>query len=315
MDNAEDADGYLLFPNAIENGWGNIHVNRFRIHFLAENKCLTPNFPNSLFNYFPEIFSGTAHGTKKNRSSATKHNGSRGGEYVQFNLNIDSNPVHIAGQLRDDWVRVGWKQQNRGFSVDTMAYIQPILQRVLEPNILPPIRYHFLCGRRSWVIFKLKEWVDWLDPRYSCTIKKSFSIETEKEHTYQRDETFVLETAAIERFSGSSVLALDAISNDLREDIVAIWSTLLENFVDYHNLTPVNPPENLIFPLSHIPSRINGNVHFQMFDFANTEECKTDDVTLQIQHLHPYLEQINLHYELANAAMRIFEPGLLGPTT
>jgi hypothetical protein len=294
----ETADGKAFLYNKIENGWGDVHINRFRIHFLAENKCLLQTFPNSLYNNFEQIFSGTAPRTQKNRASVRKHAGDMGGEYLQFDLNLDLDLDHMIGQFRDDWVRVGWKKDRRGFAVDTMAYlISP--WRLLAPVFAgPSMRHHFLCGRRSWVIFKLQEWIDAIDRSRERPISKGYSLQTDQEHTCQRDEIFVLETAAIERFSGNSIRLRNWLTNGIQKDIISIWCTMLENFVKFHELKAIDPPDGYAFPEFQLPREQLGNVYYELGSFDSAYECRSNEVTGQIRRWHPYLDKIDLHYEL-----------------
>lgn len=297
MTDTERVDGRDLFHKPIEKGWGNVHMNRFRIHFLTEDRCLLPHFPNTIFDTFEQVFSGTAPRTLQNIVSATKHTGDRLGEYIQFDLRLKLDLDHLAGQFRDDWVKVGWKDRTRGFAVETMGYATNILKGAVVFNVTP-IRHHFLCGRRSWVIFKLREWVDLDMPSQKYLSPSKLSIRTDQEHKVQKDEIYVLETAAIERFSGLSINVRNQMSNGIKDMIINIWSTHLENFVKFHNLRVICPLDKFTFPPYQLEQKRIGNVYYQSSEFESATDCKSNNVAFQIRNWHPYLGDMNLDYDL-----------------
>lgn len=298
MADIEIVDGKSLFHNRIENGWGSVHINRFRIHFLAENMCLLPTFPRRILESFEHVFSGTAPNTTKNIATARKYRGEQGGEYIQFDLKLDLDLDQLAGQFRDDWVKVGWKDDTRGFAVDTMAYKISFLKGLLGPFVAgPPVRFHFLCGRRSWIMFKLREWVDTDMPSRKNLAPSRLPVCTDREHIMQKDEIYVLETAAIERFSGPSIMLRNWMSNGIRDMIVKIWSTLLENFVKFYNFRVICPLDDYTFPKYQFEQKRIGSVYYQLDEFETASDCRSNNVTFQIRKWHPYLESINLEYD------------------
>jgi len=147
----------------------------------------------------------------------------------------------LAPAIHVDWVSVAWPLA-RGFAVQTLRRKHPDwASRLIDSTFIggpPSLRiamkvmarlneYHFLSGRRSWILGKGSEALPGLP-----------------------DEVYYLDTSSIDRYTGAvhglgthhlgRVLLPEWRS--VRDSIVTIWSTLLRNYVRLNGFLPYPMP-------------------------------------------------------------------------
>jgi hypothetical protein len=227
---------------SIDDGSGDIHVNRFRIAFQPPKGIsaatlaadLVDNFPT----YFNSEFARVEWGSRQHEGKPTLHFHG----YAKV-LGLDLAKPH------DDWVVRHWVDRDIGFTAQTLKReffvagddvaagvgaavgasfifnavpVLGVVGKVLGPVATVVVggaaaihynRMHFLAGRRSWRI----------------SDGAVFGLSS---------NVIVLETAAIERFSAAAYRTADAVIG-LESRIPNVWIALLNNFVNKKRLTVV----------------------------------------------------------------------------
>lgn len=262
----------VMLPALIESGTGSIHMNAFRIYFKSPS-INGPAYVRDLYEKFELYFAGNMAPMLKNSVHVKKHIGSQGNSYLQFVLN------DFHGLISDDWVRVGWQDDDHGFAVET--------QKSLGFNSFVPFHEHFLTGRRSWIIERMSSQNTVLFQNFN---KKA--IDTDQSHLFSRNYIYFLETAAVERFSGKFIKFLaEHESTPIPVQITQIWSIMLINFLLANSLEVVVPAGRVF---TSGPNRLLlGNVFSQRKEYDSVTEFLNDPWTATIRSLHPYLDTQN----------------------
>lgn len=273
----EKCDGKELVAAPIEDGYGDIHVNRFRIYFyissLSELDQITQKLFNNFDTYLQLSFTDPVH--------VNKYKGEKGSDFLQFVVNDPK------GLVMDDWVKVGWHPANRGFAVET--------QRYFTMNIFwgPEFRNHFLCGRRSWIVGRLEPANTVLHSQQvaSGLLDVLFHGQTEQTHNYAVKYRCFVETAAVERFS-SWPMSIGDLLDPTKPipfwlQIRGVWIAMLNNFAKRNHLETFSLDD----PFVHGPeSDTERSVSVQRKVYANPRELLNDAYGQEVLSSHPYLK-------------------------
>ena len=282
-------------PLPIENGFGDWDLNRFRIVFR-----LPPNSTQTLTGLVMAFTTGFQRFFKS--PAATVETLPQGGETLyRFHGNLKV--LHsFYGSPHPDWVKVIWSDPMRGFTVQTLHRDTPdsddaAMSRVgtvvgvglgaaagaltPDPGLTVPIgmyvgaevgalsafavnRYHFLAGRRSWLLQAGPSLDGPNDPKLTAN-------------------DFVLETAAIERIS---IWPLYPMKLVLWPSIRSVWTNLLANFVADQGLQSVPYPPEAGWALS---SYRGLEVHYMTRHFLHKEgllgSAEGSDVVRKFRHV------------------------------
>ena len=237
----------------LQAGVGVVHVNRFRVVVRAPaDSGAYQRIAASLFNNFPTYLDNIS--TASVTHSPKLFNGEqtlkfRGVARIRpFRVLPPALPVPIPvpRSLRDwmmpdlhtDYVGLAQRNGQNGFTVQTLRrgfvedddvkIVAPIavlcavggvagaaLAAVLVPLALSINRMHFLAGRRAW------------------------RFDTARAFGYDNDD-WVMETAAIERFSNWAVVGSQLAVGDFQTLVKDIWVTFLRQFLTAHGLEAVD---------------------------------------------------------------------------
>lgn len=238
---------------------------------VANASSALPALVKDFYNQFPKYFNGSSSGIfAPPRSSkdalkltprtnvATVKKGDRsylGKDTLRFvvdqNMEWFTPPGGFGIPMPDfhsDWVGVIEERPGIGFAVQTLrrhfseigdleAQAIEIAARTADPTgivgslIFDFNSFHFLAGRRSWRIGLVNENL----PGWRLN-KETRDARTGSETTFVTDPVLYLETAAIERSSKGLYALLEydpGLVMDLRDYLVTIWVTLLNNYVGY----------------------------------------------------------------------------------
>jgi hypothetical protein len=242
----------FTYQSPIADGVGNYHANHFVAYFSARNDTFQRVHSIPIFySEFCNIF-GLSNIAK---AFLDKTRNFKGLDVVKFtvggNIGNKLSHNHVAGLVHDDWVAMQIAKDGGSFYGTTLKreWFEPIDRKLflwiseggknvpvlgpigplLAPIIVEANKRHFLAGRRSWRV------------------------------DFDNDlRLYRVETAAFERSSHPIYDQMEQQSDLLREDIIRLWTNMLEN---YANLCPIYLPQ-----YGHlIPEKyaIKGNVAYR----------------------------------------------------
>ena len=263
-------------------GVGAYHFNRFRVAFHRPAGISAADLAMDFVNNFPLYFSSPYaivkfHWDRTFDAKPTL----RFHGYMKV-LGVDLARPHT------DWVVRHWFDNRVGFTAQTLkrefidaaedvaagagAYLgaglalPPALSSISQlPAAAAAIHYnrmHFLAGRRSWRIDE----------------GKAFGLPANR-------DLIVLETIAVERFSGVAFMVGDAVAG-LESKIPDIWISNLNNFVNKRGLTRANTldyPQQWTTPHGQ---RKDG-VDFTRMNFPNVDSLKANEEFRDAYRLYP----------------------------
>ncbi len=229
--------------NIHNDGDGPYRVNRYRIYFRVRSTQACPTVAslasdfNSRFKFFFE----------PNIATVSLRSDKPFGGVASLQFKVDAKALYGRLNIPDihtDWVGVIWSDNSKGFAVQTLE--RDFMERedrvaatagalAGSPAMLPGAivggysavqinQHHFLAGRRSWIIASAHNFDN-------------------NPSSLNLNGLFVLETAAIERFSLIIHQIINvtggALINDYDKAIDTIWTTLLRNYVRSKGFQPV----------------------------------------------------------------------------
>jgi hypothetical protein len=306
-------ENFMILPIDLE-GSGEYRANRFRIYFQAPfgQELSIPNLVFELGRIFTQVFNGfgpevSGEGLEQNIAVAhcRPDKPFNGEDTLQFEFDIRVLFNHVNfPDVHDDWVGFVHQDPNLGFAVQTLKrqFIQAndagfgigvaeVLGALgfLVVNIFGGLavaamnRYHFLSGRRSWIIAKD---TDARGPNFANAHPISSELQNLLDNRTRH--TYVLETAAIERFS-SWVVNLASVPGiglgDIDQLLATIWTILLRNFVETNQFSVEIPTsDDIIRPT--FGQSLRGVTWIQQ-SFGSKEECLAQDWVQDLLALHP----------------------------
>jgi hypothetical protein len=272
--------------NTIFDGLGDFHVNHFIGYFqlpiTKENhpRNLTSQFRRRFCNIFSadNIASAKLGGAKKKF---------KGLDTVEFIIGGNLGPLveQVTGFVHSDWVSMQMDKDGNSFYGTTLkrnwlekgeiVFLLASLTSIL--NIVNPVtavfalakhaaasrlietnQYHFLAGRRSWRV------------GYD-----------------DRRQMYYVDTAALERSSRVEYAAME-ITDILRDDIIALWSHLVTNYVADIESELIKMPLEPKYEFFELDGKII-NVAHRMGSYEKIEDALKEPWFAKVLKGHPGL--------------------------
>lgn len=325
---------FRVLPIATE-GSGKYRADRFRIYFqhpTSLSLLSIPDLVSTLDRLFPQIFNGfgdevSSAGLTPNIAKTFYHFDKRFNSEPTLKFTADIRTLFDfvdAPDLHDDWVGFVHQDQNVGFAVQTLkrnfSEVNDLFFALLVAEAIAfslpgggggvfPIgggitssylnRFHFLAGRRSWVISQANQ------SRGSRFVANNpipdFLQAATATNLANSQHIYMLETAAIDRFSswviGLADLGAPVTLGNMEDLTARVWTTLLSNFVAFKGYTPglsFAPAASLYpeFPneLSNIDNNLfidGSGVTFIQETFNTLDDCLAQDWVQDLLELHP----------------------------
>lgn len=313
-------------PLPISTGVGPYHVNQCRIYFKpplptklssSGREEAIQKIADDFLSEFPCYFNGHTSPMLKNLASVDWGGSSRRfleKKTLRFVLDakikqkvLGKEVVVDLPDLHSDWVYIVWdnltKAGTKGFAAQTvrrefaepeditvfnktLSSIQPALIILLGPveGIRVAIRValevvslnqnHVLAGRRSWIA----GWANDYPGALQLPSHKS---------------VFFIETATVERYSTSFVEPMETMVG-AREDVIRIWSNLLNNYALYNKSRFLFENKSpFFFQKSDGPGWQNIKdtpCHYRQQNYDSESLLKKDDWVLNLLKAHPALD-------------------------
>lgn len=307
-------ENFKVLPIRLE-GSGDYLVDRCRIYFEAPfgRELSVTNLVSELGRLFPQIFMGVGNEVNSSgleRNIATvfyRHDKTFNGEpTLQFEIDAQFLGFLPAPDIHDDWVGFV-HQETKGFAVQTLKrnfiqandaqFGQIVNSGFIITGSLPVAqvagllaehinRFHFLAGRRSWIIATD---VEARGPRFAASHPLS---DLEQQLLDDRNiHTYVFETATINRFSSwvINLAELGFALGDFNGPTANLWTTLLRNFTDFNGFSVVTPnSESNLRPI--FGNTLRG-VTFIQESFSSESEMFAQDWVQDLLSLHPGIAQ------------------------
>lgn len=312
-------EDFRILPIEID-GSGDYRADRFRIYFRHPDGLFplpVSNLVSELGRLFPQLLNGS--GSEVDGLGLTQNVATT---FYRFDKPFNSEPTLQftadiralfefvnAPDLHDDWAGFTYQDSN-SFAVQTLkrnftqandALFGLLIAEVLGLTVggapVIPIggglvagflnRYHFLAGRRSWVIAQANQ------ARGSNFIANNPIADVLQEAFQARlaenQHIYVLETAAIDRFSSWVIDLADLVPgvvlSNMEQLVAEIWTILLTNFVKFMGFEPVTTNlSSTLYP--HFSSELR-DVRFIQASFNSRDECLSQGWVQDMLALHP----------------------------
>ncbi|HEY3653819.1 MAG TPA: hypothetical protein VGL34_02430 [Steroidobacteraceae bacterium] len=222
----------------VYNGFGEFHLNRFRIAFERPKNFTKEALAREFVANFPRYLRSDVARVEINRDRTFNRDPT-----LKFwgSMTVVGGLIEMNRGVHHDWVAPVWVDDRRGFTVQTLkrmfwepwddvaaavggaafgAIVAGTQGGVFGGTAGVDVnRFHFLAGRRSWCL----------------DTAKTFGQYTGDFAARSNEDILILETGAVERFSHPAFLTGDYVAQ-FEQRIPPVWMANLENFVRMNGL-------------------------------------------------------------------------------